>query len=304
VTLGSEPLVSVVIPVLNGERHIDACMRSVLDQSYEHLEVVVADNASTDRTAEIARSFDDKRVRFLPTVTEQLSLHANWARGLESAKGEFVKIVCHDDLLMPECLSVQTELLHRHSNAVLVCGRRRIIDDRGRVLVRARGLGRLPKPSGTRVASGGAIARACTRAGTNLLGEPASVLIRRSALPDPLFDPRWHYTIDVEFYMRCIDHNNAVLDDRVLCCFRVSHKQLSATLAKSQVRELRAFFAEMARRYPEDVSEHDVRLGTARAQLLTKARQLLYWQMRMRSSPPFAEDPTKSRTHIGERRGV
>lgn len=49
----AEPLVSVIIPVLNGERHLGDCMRSVFGQTYENIEVAIANNASNDRTAEI-----------------------------------------------------------------------------------------------------------------------------------------------------------------------------------------------------------------------------------------------------------
>lgn len=119
-------------------------------------------------------------------------------------------------------------------------------------------------------------------AGANLLGEPVNVLVRRSALPQPLFDPRWVYTIDIEFYLRCLQDKQAVLDNRVLCCFRVSPQQLSAALAKGQAQELHDFFLEMARRYPDDVSDADVRLGVARSQLLARARRILYAQMRAR----------------------
>jgi hypothetical protein len=136
--------------------------------------------------------------------------------------------------------------------------------------------------SGTQLTDGGALAHACTRAGANLLGEPVNVLLRRSALPQPLFDPRWVYTIDIEFYLRCLQDNPAVVDERVLCCFRVSPQQLSAVLAKGQAKELRAFFLELARRYPDDVSDTDVRLGVARSQLLAQARRILYFQMRAR----------------------
>jgi glycosyltransferase involved in cell wall biosynthesis len=254
-----------------------------LSQTHQRIEVVVADNASTDRTAEIVRSFSDPRVRLLPTVTEQLDLHANWTRGLAAVRGELVKVICHDDLLLPECLSIQVELLHRYPSAALACGRRRIIDDHGKVLIGARGLGHLVKAGGTQLVDAHDVARACTRAGTNLLGEPAGVLIRRSVLPAPLFDPRWRYAIDVEFYMRCLQDRDAVLDSRVVCCFRVSPHQLSAALANGQARELRGFFSEMARRYPDDVSRSDVRLGTVRAQLLAFSRRVLYRQMRIRA---------------------
>jgi hypothetical protein len=116
------------------------------------------------------------------------------------------------------------------------------------------------------------------------MGEPVNVLIRRSALPHPLFDPRWIYTIDIEFYLRCLQDKEAVVDARVLCSFRVSPNQLSAALAKSQAKELRAFFSELAVRYPRDVSDADVRLGNARAMLLAQARRTLYLQMRTRAA--------------------
>jgi glycosyltransferase involved in cell wall biosynthesis len=290
--LRTDPLVSVVIPVLNGERHLAECLQSILEQTYQHIEVLIADQSSTDRSIEIIRSFADPRMRLLPTPSEPLDLHSNWARAFNAATGEFVKMVGHDDLLLPDCLSVQVGLLEKHPNAVLACGRRRMIDDDDKVLIKARGLGRLGK-AGTCVTNGRALARACTRAGANLLGEPVNVLFRRSELPRPLFDPHWVYTIDVELYFRCLRDRDAVVDERVLCCFRVSPNQLSAVLAKGQAKELRRLFSELASRYPEDVSNADVRLGVLRAQLLAEARRILYWQMRTRSVVANWREPTK-----------
>ncbi len=279
--MSQAPLVSVVVPVLNGERHLEACLDSVLQQTHQRIEVVVADQDSTDSSVKIVESFRDPRIRLLEGPSGVVDLHANWSRGFEVASGEFVKLVCQDDLLLPDCLSVQLDLLTQHPSAVLACGRRRIINDDNKVLIKARGLGHLAK-AGTQVIDGPALAHACTRAGANLLGEPVNVLVRRSALPQPLFDPRWVYTIDIEFYLRCLQDKQAVVDNRVLCCFRVSPQQLSAALAKGQAQELHDFFLEMARRYPDDVSDADVRLGVARSQLLARARRILYAQMRAR----------------------
>jgi glycosyltransferase involved in cell wall biosynthesis len=288
--LTAEPLVSVVIPVFNGDRHLGECLTSVLGQTYERIEVVISDQASKDRSVEIVESFADPRIRLLPKPSEPLDLHANWARGLDASTGELVKIVCQDDLLLPDCLSVQVELLGKHPTAVLACGRRRMIDDDDKVLIKARGLGRWAK-MGTQVTDGPTLAQACTRAGANLLGEPVNVLLRRSVLPQPLFDRRWTYSIDIEFYLRCIQDREAVVDSRTLCCFRVSPHQLSAVLAKGQARELRAFFSELARRYPEDVSAADVQLGAVRSQLLALARRMLYWQMRMQATATRLRNP-------------
>lgn len=148
---------SLVIPVFNGERHLEACLASVLEQTYQRIEIVVTDQASTDRSLEIIQSFADPRLHLLPEPSEPLDLHTNWARGLEASTGDLVKIVCQDDLLLPDCLSVQVELLEQFPSAVLACGRRRIITDDDKVLIKARGLGRLAK-AGTRVIGGGPLA--------------------------------------------------------------------------------------------------------------------------------------------------
>lgn len=278
-----DPLVSIVVPVLNGEQHIKQCIQSIIDQSYENFEIIVSINASQDSTAEIVRSFADPRVRILPELTQLLSLHENWARALSGARGEWVKMVCHDDLLLPDCLAVQTELLKLYPGAALASGRRRIIDDNGEVIMRARGLGGLTDSIGTKNLRASEIARACVRAGTNLLGEPASVMIRRSALPNPLFDSHRRFTIDIELYMRCLKDGDAIVDNRVVSCFRVSQKQLSAAVVGEQVVELRAFFAEMIRLHPDSVTDRDVRIGILRAWLLTTARRVLYSKMKLYS---------------------
>ena len=294
--MSTESLVSVVIPVFNGERHLDACLRSVLEQTYPRIEIVISDQASKDRSVEIIRSFTDSRIRLLPKPTEQLDLHGNWTRVVEASTGSLVKLVCQDDLLSPDCLSVQAQLLSEHPTAVLACGRRRIINEEDEVLIKSRGLGHLAT-SGTQVVDGRQLARACVRAGANLLGEPVNVLIRRSVLPQPLFDSRWVYAIDIDFYLRCLQGERAVVDDRTLCSFRVSPRQLSAVLARKQAKELRALLSELAVRYPDDVSSADVRLGQVRAQMLAQARRVLYWQMRTRAS--FADLRRRS-NHIAE----
>jgi glycosyltransferase involved in cell wall biosynthesis len=273
-------LVSIVVPVLNGERHIEECLNSLCGQTFSDIEIVVSLNSSIDRTAAIVHSCDDARIRVLPEVSSLLSVQENWSRGLAAARGEFVKIVCHDDLLAPEAIAVQVDLLRGHPGAALTASRRRIIDDNGAVLIRSRGLGSLVGSSDVREVGAGEVARACTRAGTNLLGEPADVLIRRTALPEPLFEARWRYTIDLAFYLRCLRSGNAVLDRRVLASFRASPTQLSAVIATDQVREFDALMKELLQRYPGEVRNGDVRRGFLAARIITTGRRALYLKMR------------------------
>lgn len=274
------PLVSVVIPVYGESRWLQECVGSVLAQDYPNLEIVVAENCVGQRATEVLESYGD-RLRRLEAL-EVPSLHGNWERGLRAATGRYVKLVCHDDILLGDCISAQVQMIEQHPDAALVSSRRRIIDDRGRVIKAAHGLGKLVGSGGPRLLGGDSVARSCVLAGANLLGEPVAVLMRRSMLPDPMLDERWRYVIDVDLYLRMLRHHTAVLDPEPRAAFRVSPQQLSAAVARQQATEVRAFFSEIAESLDERFSRGERLMSGARSEVLSIARRLLYAGMRLR----------------------
>lgn len=103
----SQPLVSVVTPVYNGERYLEECIESVLVQTYENWEYVIVNNYSTDRSLEISRSYaqKDRRIR-IHNNSDFLSLMKNHNHALRqiSAESKYCKVVHADDWLFPECI--------------------------------------------------------------------------------------------------------------------------------------------------------------------------------------------------------
>lgn len=101
--------ISVIIPVWNGARHLGDAIRSVLAQTYAAHEILVVDDASTDGTPSVARSFG--AVRYL----RQEKAGAGPARnlGMREAAGDLLAFLDHDDLWIPEKLALQVELLAR-----------------------------------------------------------------------------------------------------------------------------------------------------------------------------------------------
>jgi glycosyltransferase involved in cell wall biosynthesis len=97
------PVVSVCIPAFNAERWIRRAVVSALEQSFEELEVVVVDNASTDGTIERVLEIGDPRVRVYSNSTN-LGVYRNFNRSIALARGRYVKFLCADDLLYPECV--------------------------------------------------------------------------------------------------------------------------------------------------------------------------------------------------------
>ncbi len=99
----SQCLVSVVVAVRNGERFLVQALSSILEGSYRPLEILVIDGNSTDRTLEIANSFE--HVRCLPQ--NGTGIAAAYNTGVEAAVGEFVAFLSHDDLWVPQKLETQ-----------------------------------------------------------------------------------------------------------------------------------------------------------------------------------------------------
>jgi succinoglycan biosynthesis protein ExoO len=102
--MSSSPKASVIIPVHNAERFLETAIRSVLHQSFQDFEIIVVDDASTDRSSEIINSFRDPRIRCVRNSSCQgSSLSRN--RGISISQGEWIVLLDADDAWHPERLT-------------------------------------------------------------------------------------------------------------------------------------------------------------------------------------------------------
>lgn len=94
------PLLSIGVPVYNGERYLAQALDSALAQDYDNLEILISDNASTDSTADICQRYAraDTRVRYARTC-ETSYVKVNLARALSMARGKYFTWLAHDDIL-------------------------------------------------------------------------------------------------------------------------------------------------------------------------------------------------------------
>jgi len=116
------PLVSVGMPVYNGERFLAETLDSLLAQDYPNLEVVISDNASSDSTWEICRQYaaTDKRIR-LHRNTHNIGILANFRLAMHLSDGPYFMWAAHDDLWEPSCISTLASVLGRYEEVVLAC---------------------------------------------------------------------------------------------------------------------------------------------------------------------------------------
>jgi glycosyltransferase involved in cell wall biosynthesis len=131
----STPLLTIGLPVWNGERFIEEAIESHLAQTFEDFELVISDNDSTDRTEAICRSFEarDPRVRYVRQPTN-LGAARNYDFTLHHARGTYFKWSAHDDRLLPTFLAECVALLDRDPSTVLAHSLIRIIDEDGRTI--------------------------------------------------------------------------------------------------------------------------------------------------------------------------
>jgi glycosyltransferase involved in cell wall biosynthesis len=274
--------VSIVVPSYQNARFIDDTMESALSQTFEDFELVVADHSSTDGTWDRLQAYaGDPRVRLMRTPPGG-GAEANWNAVTAQATGTYVKLLCGDDLIAPTCLERQVAALEAHPSAVLAAARRDLVDVAGRPLLRGRGLGPLVGP-----VPGDQALRTLVRAGTNLLGEPACVLMRRDALTkSDGWRATYPYLIDQFTYMTLLTTGDMVGVDATLASFRVSNTQWSVHLASEQSRQAGGVHRHFRVALPEVVSPLDVRLGNLRARRTAFARRAAYfvWRNQMRSA--------------------
>ena len=118
----SVPRVSIGLPVYNGDDHLAEAIESVLSQTYQDFELIVCDNASTDRTEEICRKYaaQDPRIRYHRNP-ENIGATGNFRRTFELASAEFFNWLSHDDLLGPKYLESCLALFDRSPSSVVLC---------------------------------------------------------------------------------------------------------------------------------------------------------------------------------------
>ena len=126
-----KPLVTVLIPVYNRPEIIKT-VKSILDQTYTNLEVLIVDNASTDSTVETIKKIVDKRIRLIineKNMGQTYSLN----RGLKEAKGKYIARIDSDDIALPRRIEKQVSFLEENPDYVLVGSWVRFIDDNDRL---------------------------------------------------------------------------------------------------------------------------------------------------------------------------
>ena len=239
-----QPLVSIVIPVHNGLPFLRDAVQSALVQDYEDLEILVMENMSDDGTAEWLSKITDPRVRVV-SQDDLVSVDRNFTDAVACATGEFLRILCADDLLRQGAVAAHVGAFSRHPDAVMVSSARDICDESGKTLIKARGLDGLDTVNTREM-----VVRACGEYGTNVVGEP---FCRTSAIQEEL-----PFTPEARF------------------AFRGSASSYSAGTPNSQAAHFTSWFSSLSADPSLVLTADEIRYAAKQARKNQNARSVFY----------------------------
>jgi glycosyltransferase involved in cell wall biosynthesis len=129
------PRISVGLPVYNGERFLGEAIDAVLNQTFRDLELIISDNASTDRTAQICRDYaaKDNRIRYYRNEAN-IGANPNFRRVFALSRAEYFKWVTHDDLQTLDFLGKSIVIMDQNPDVVVCYPRVKVIDETGNTI--------------------------------------------------------------------------------------------------------------------------------------------------------------------------
>ena len=244
----TDPLVSVVMPVYNAEKYLSAAISSVLTQTLTDIELIVCDDASSDDSLEIARSFSDTRITVIAN-DQNIGNAATRNRLISLARGKYIAILDADDLALPTRLDKQVRFLESHPDIGLCGTWGNVITPEGT----NRGhLKNLTHPKDIHV---------------NLLFSvpfiQSSVMARADIMKANPYDPDFRQSQDYELWCRLDDLTLLANIPEYLVDYRWHGTNISVTSTSPQVRLRREVNRRQIQKLGINPTEHDLDLHTA-----------------------------------------
>lgn len=242
-SIGKLPLVSILIPTYNRAKYLGEALNSALAQTYQNLEIIVHDDASTDETPNILGEYADPRLRVIRTENNHTML-GGWNYIVKQANGEYIKFLASDDLLDPTCVEELVKLGFANPGATILTCRRKFIDEEGRVIKKMGFHSSSITQSGLEHAHW-----ILTTLRENKIGEPTAVMYRRDVVSKAgEYDPTFSQFADFEYWIRLLQFGDLAYVHKPLCYFRL-HSGSNTSAAIEDGRFITEIFALLHKYY-------------------------------------------------------
>ncbi|HVX52214.1 MAG TPA: glycosyltransferase family 2 protein [Chitinophagaceae bacterium] len=212
------PRVSVLIPSYNYAHFIEDAIHTVLDQTFQDFELIIVDNQSTDDTEQIIQKYlTDERVLYFKNPVN-IGLVGNFNKCMEYARGEYIKFLMADDRFHPTLLEKCVGVLDKFPSVSLITSYRETFGLKSKTL----------KPlleglqPGKRV-----IEQSIINGRGNWIGEPTTVMFRKSAANSIWFDASFYCLTDLDMWLKLLCKGDCFIIPETLSYFRLHEMQAS-----------------------------------------------------------------------------
>lgn len=288
-TTSALPLVSICMPLYNGEAYLKKSLDACIAQDYPNLEILLVDDGSTDNTIELAKSYaaKDSRIRIEVNI-QNLGLVGNWERCIELAKGDWIKFLFQDDEMNADAISKMMQACISQNVQIALCARRFLFEENADPKIKDSFTRILKKPEqlflrkfryepleSSRILAAHPI--------ENVLGEPICFLFHKSIYKDlGGFNHALKQMVDYEFFLKAVLKHPFVFLPEKLVQFRVHDGSTTSKNVvqgkKSNDADLRLIrntegeFIQMLQWYQENPSFSSIRMcwGDDRFELYEK----------------------------------
>jgi glycosyltransferase involved in cell wall biosynthesis len=258
------------VPTYNSEKYLRQCLDSVLNQTFQDWDCVISDDASTDKTVEIAREYEKRDPRFkVLTYSKNVGAANNWNRAKENNNSFATKILCADDYLTKDALNHQIKILKQNQNSI-VFSERYIVFPSGKKLHP-----KLPKYAHN-ISFNDAF-KFYIKSGRNIFGEPLTALFRTDLfVKSEGFYPKFEYSLDTSGYMSISRGHDMTFDNYVVGAFRVSKEQWSHHLKGKQFAHIFDFIDHLVSVEGIQATRKEVIVGKIKVMAANLLRVFLY----------------------------
>lgn len=216
------PLISVILPVYNGEKYLEKAVSSILSQTYKNFELIIINDGSKDSSASIIAGFKDQRIRYVDNV-DNIGLIATLNKGINIAEGDFIARMDSDDISYPNRFAEQIKCFELDDTLGVVGSSADIINENSE----PRGLLKVPE-SHIDIKMGMLF--------TNQVIHP-SVMLKKSVLTDfkdKVFDAKQLHVEDYALWVNLLDKTLFFNIQTPLIQYRIHGENISVVHSEQQ----------------------------------------------------------------------
>ena len=227
------PVVSIIMNCYNGEKYLREALDSVLAQTYRNWELIFWDNQSTDRSAEILKSYNERRFKYFCASQHTTVLYEARNYAFEKAQGKFIAFLDVDDWWKPEKLEKQVPLFD-DPEVGIVCGNYWFVNEKKNTE---------RKWINWSVSTGEVLNDLLSHCFVGLL----TLMVRRSAIDQLEYpcDPRYHVMGDFDLVIRLAVNWKLDFISQPVAFYRWHGKNESAFCSERELNELKIWYSEM-----------------------------------------------------------